>query len=46
MLFTRSRVIHAEFAIWGGLANISVIEEASTREMSKIKSILMDYMHT
>ena len=30
----------------GRLANISVIEEASTRGISKIKSLRMDYMHT
>ena len=37
MLFTRSRVIHAEFDMWGRLANISVTGETSTRGMSRIK---------
>ena len=46
MLFTRSRVIHAEFDMWGRLANISVTGETSTRGMLKIKSLLTDYMRT
>ena len=46
MSCTRSHVMHAEFDMWGRLANISVKEEANTRVMSKIKSLLMDFMHT
>ena len=38
MLCTRSRVIHAEFDMWGRLANISVIEEASTRGPWDVKN--------